>query len=78
MANINFSLSALVGKHIIFTVPLDLELLSLSKNQFSSCTHQLQGVIGGFSLFPDFCEILVGDDYYKLDDIQIISISDNP
>lgn len=75
MANINFSLSALVGKHITFTVPLDLALLSIPHyDQFTGCIHQLSGKINGFSLVHDDYEILIDDEFYKLKDVRILSI----
>lgn len=75
MANVNFSLSALLGKHVTFSVPLDLELLSVSKHQYSGCKHQLQGVIGGFSVLEGSIEILIDDEYYNLSDVEILSLS---
>lgn len=74
MANINFSLSALLGKHITFTVPLDLALLSIPNDQFTGCIHQLSGKINGFSFVHDDYEILVDDEFYKLKDVRILSI----
>lgn len=77
MANINFSLSALMGKHITFTVPLDLALLSISNyDQFNGSTHQLSGTINGFSMSHDTLEILVNDEFYNMSEVQIVSISD--
>lgn len=77
MANINFSLSALMGKHITFTVPLDLALLSIPNySQYVGSTHQLSGKINGFSVLDEGLEILIDDEYYKISDVEILSVSD--
>lgn len=76
MANINFSLSALLGKSVTFTVPLDLALMSISNyNSFVNCKHELSGKINGFSILDDGNEILIDDEYYNLEQIEILSIS---
>lgn len=76
MANINFSLSALMGKHITFTVPLDLALFSIPNNQYFGSTHQLSGKINGFSVLDEGLEILIDEEYYKISDVKILSVSD--
>lgn len=75
MANFNFSLDALMGKHINFTVPVETGLFPSFGDDIRHVQHS-SGQINGISLIHGEYELLIGDEFYKLKDVCITSIND--
>lgn len=71
MAKINLNLEILVGKDIVFRHKLTADYFSA----FANVQHfvKVQGKIEGFAYDGDYW-LLVNDNFYVIDDIDIISI----
>lgn len=72
MAKINLSLEILLGKYVVFIVPVESYFFPLFPDL--SFLEKISGEIRGFSFIDGSYELLVGDDFYSLDDMIILSL----
>ena len=73
MATINLNPNLLLGKQISLNKKIANEYLNLPKSL--ACYEQVEGLVNGFLVDESGVSLLVGDEFYLFDDLEIKSIN---
>lgn len=73
MATINLNPNLLLGKQISFNKKVPNEYLNLPK--CLACYEQVDGLVNGFLVDEKGVSLLVGDEFYFFDDLEIRAIT---